>query len=266
MRSIVYNDSANLPPPKSLLEGVDEAICRTLQITGLSHRSALLELGRRAAIPRGVVETAYEAIVENWRRCKAAQLSSRSAENWRWRKPQLTIAAHNASAEVVLERALVAACERRGRLDWSNQVPVASGVAGAFAERRRAIDLVCQKAPDHFEFIELKIASDTPLYAAIEIIRYVCIWLVTRAEAKDAASPLLNASRIDAVVLAPGDYYAGYRLKALEQQLHAELAALGDRYGAMLTFAFESFPDHLGRAPVSDANALALIDGGRRRL
>jgi hypothetical protein len=258
VRSIVYNAAAS-NTPASLLDGVEASVCEVLGIASLRHRSALQELTSRAGLPNGAVAAAYAKVAANWRACQTLGVGRPSAENWRWRRPQLGISPQNTSPEVVLERALMAACERAGRTDWSNQVPVASGVAGAAAERRRAIDLVHQRGAGWFEFVELKVGSDTPLYAAIEILSYVAIWLVSRTAG--GASDLLTAERISASVLAPEGYYQGCALGALQTQLNAEIAELGAEHGVQLDFAFEAFPDDLGRPPFTDAELLALLDG-----
>lgn len=258
MRSIVYSDAA----PTSLLEGVEGAVSEVLRVRSLRHRSALLELGERSELPVGALRAAYDQIQRNWQACSDRGLSRPSTQNWRWRMPQLAIAAHNRSPEVVLERALIGAAERASRTDWSNQVPVASGVAGSSAERRRAIDLVCKREPGWFQFIELKIASDTPLYAAIEILSYLCIWLVSRHP--DAERELLAADRIDAIVLAPKSYYRRFLLAALSERLDAEAEALGADHNVHLSFAFQSFPDELARAPFTDAGLLAVLDERKR--
>lgn len=255
MRPVDYKDQTD-GVPGSLLAGMEKAVCATIGVRSLRHRSALLELTERDILPTGVVEAAYKMVARNWKACRA-QGNPTSRENWRWRAPQLAISGHNTSPEVVLERALIAACERAGRLTWANQVPVASGVAGPSRERRRAIDLVCEKGRDWFEFIELKVASDTPLYAAIEIIGYTCIWLVSR---EGAVGALLAARRIDAVVLAPQSYYARYRLNPLQNLLHQELQFLGQQNGVELSFSFQSFPDVLMRRPFDDEHLLSLLD------
>ena len=163
---------------------------------------------------------------------------------------------------MALERALVAVCDRLGRDDWANQVPVASGIAGSNRERRRAIDLVHHAGQGHFELIEVKIASDTPLYAAIEIIGYVCVWLLARSEGA-VVSPLLAADRIAAKVLAPPAYYSRYRLGALERLLNLELVSLGQACGAQLSFGLEAFPVDWQAAPSSDEAVLALFEQRR---
>jgi hypothetical protein len=160
----------------------------------------------------------------------------------------------------MLERALVGACERSGRVDWANQVPIASGIGGPARQRRRALDLVHQRSPGHFEFVELKIASDTPLYAAIEIISYTCIWLLSRAGVTPEDNPLLAARSVDACVLAPAAYYARYDLGRLERLFDEELAALGRQHDVQLRFRFETFADELALPPFADAAMLALLD------
>ena len=151
---------------------------------------------------------------------------------------------------------IVGAALAIGREDWSNQVPVASGLVGPNAERRRAIDLVHRVGPRRFEFIELKIASDTPLYAAIEIIAYTCIWLQARAEGGRPATPLLDADHIDVIVLAPEAYYRPFALEALQRQLDDELRALGDQHGVALSFAFQTLPAQLSEAVLPNGAAL----------
>jgi len=249
-------------PTPSLLADLGPAVCRVLNIASLRHRSALFELGRREEIPPGSVNAAFSIIAANWARCKASTNSVVSRANWRWRAPQLTFATHNRSPEVGLERAIVNACERSNRDDWSNQVPVASGVAGSSQDHHRAIDLIQQRGPGHFEFIELKVASDNPLYAAFEIIGYVCIWLLSRSEAAvEARGALLAADHIEARVLAPAAYYGRYRLSALQQQLDAELRALGSSAGVRLGFRLDVLPaSFVPQLGYDDAALLALLD------
>lgn len=260
MRLMVYSPALS---STSLLDGVEQVACRKLGIPSLRHRSALRELTSRSALPKGVVAEVHGRIAANWAACRSAFPISSSTENWRWRAPVTGIARHNASSEVMLERALVAACERTGRTDWSNQVPIASGIAGPSRERRRAIDLVHQTGPGAFQFIELKVASDTPLYAAVEIIAYACVWLLSRQGPPGAVTPILEAGSVDAVVLAPEGYYRPYQVSGLAALLNEELAGLGAAYGVGLAFRYEAFPDALSRPPFTDEGLLAVLDHRR---
>ncbi|HEV2079948.1 MAG TPA: hypothetical protein VGR19_08665, partial [Allosphingosinicella sp.] len=165
--------------PLSLFDGVEAAACEVLGIKSLKHRSSLHALGRVEKLPEGSVAAVLDRIKANWEAGRAAGAGSTSQQNWRWWEPQTFIGAGNRSPEVVLERAIVNTCVAAGRRDWSNQVPVASGVVRSSGEGRRAIDLVQQLGEGHFAFIELKVASDTPLFAAFEIIGYVGVWLLS---------------------------------------------------------------------------------------
>lgn len=246
----------------SLLEGVNAAVCAVLGIARLTHVSALHALGRLGPVPPGSVAAALDMIAANWERSVRAGLGSASRENWRWCAPQTYISEENHGAETVLERALAKTFEAAGRKDWANQVPVASGVVRSSAERRRAIDLVHECGEGHYEFIELKVASDTPLYAAFEIISYVGVWLLSRNGGR--GKPLLDAKRIDARVLAPAAYYAPFSLGRIEQTLNQELQEYGARKGTILSFGFEVFPDSFKPLPsYEDADIIPLIDGRR---
>jgi hypothetical protein len=223
--------------PSSVVEGVESAIVALLGITSTKHRSALLKLG--AVDGHALVETIFRQIRMNYDVGGGSAQKNRSRENWRWHSLQPQIAPHNRSPEVVIERAIAAACARTGRTAWANQVPAASGLIEGKRGGRRAIDLVRRRGERHFEFIELKIASDTPLYAAVEIIGYGCLWLIARGDPPARASELLGADRIDLRVLAPSAYYAPFDLSDLETALNAGVSALGAQYGVGLSFAFE---------------------------
>tara|TARA_E500000305_G_scaffold110195_1_gene117394 strand:+ start:509 stop:1291 length:783 start_codon:yes stop_codon:yes gene_type:complete len=252
-------------PLRSLLSGAEGAVCEVLKVRRLRHRSALLELGGLGHLLKGSVVAAYDKIEENWHRAKREGRGSPSRENWRWWKPQLQIAKVNQSPEVVLERAIARCFHKRHPEIWSNQVPTASGIVSPRSEKRRAIDLVEKLGDDEFAFIELKIESDTLLYAAFEIIFYLCIWLLARKDGGES-SPLLRAARISAIVLAPAAYYERYELAPLQARLSEEIQALGTQHGVKLDFAFERFPPDFAVSPAYDDNMLIDIMGRRETL
>ena len=253
---------AMAPIPISLVDGVENVAVEILGITKLRHRSALTHLSDFDG-PM-LVETIHRTIENNYARGCASANKDRSRENWRWPVLQPQISEHNRSPEVVVERAIAAACKRLDRTDWANQVPVASGLIASGSERRRAIDLVHRRGERHFELIELKIASDTPLYAAIEIILYGCIWLIARSDKPSRESALLDGDHIDLRVLAPTSYYAPYVLRNIEATLEKGVRALGQRHGITLTFAFQLLDKQIqpGTFP-DDQQLLALLDHPR---
>lgn len=241
-------------PRKSLLDGVDQVWVELLSITNLKHISALQDLSSSdGPLP---IEAIYSKIEDNYQLGGATANKDRSLQNWRWPRLQTEIAARNTSREVCIERAIVNACDRLGRADWANRVPVASGLIAGARESRRAIDLVRRRGERHFELIELKFASDTPLYAAAEIIGYACLWLIARGDRPARESALLDANRLDLRVLAPIDYYARYTLTRLEDALDAGVRALGERHEVVLTFAFEILDERIRLDAMPDDQAL----------
>jgi hypothetical protein len=227
------------PLPSSLLHGVEAAVCNVLGIANVRHRSALYSLKIPAEVD--LAATVYETIAVNWLAGDADANKDRSRQNWRWTlQPQIGV--ENRSPEVVLERAIASACAAAGRTDWANQIPVASGLIPGASDGRRAIDLAQRRGEGHYELIELKIASDTPLFAAVELLGYASLWLLARKEPPATKPALLAAERIDVRVLAPSAFYAPFELKELERNVDEGLQALSGNHGANLSFAFHVLP------------------------
>jgi len=252
-----------LGQPTSLLDGVASAVSDMLGISSVRHKSALQTLRPFDGVT--TVQRIYDIIVENYAITGATANKDRSKQNWRWHSLQPQIAAHNRSPEVVVERAVAVACQALGRIDWANQIPVASGLVAGSGDGRRAIDLVRHRGDRHFEFIELKIASDTPLYAALEIVGYMCLWLLARVDRPERPSALLEADRIDLIVLAPTKYYERFSLEGLENAFDEGVRALGTRHGVSLTFAFEVLDGKITRDTMPAPQALLdLLDQSTR--
>ena len=152
---------------------------------------------------------------------------------WKLRKvPSLD--AKNESAEKVLEKLVVMLLGP----EWSNQVAVASGyIPGAVSDKKRAIDLVHDCGNGEFEFIELKYGdatqrygSNTPLYAAWEIVLYGLLYAHARKQtARSDASPLLQAKKIHLMVLAPKGYYAAFNLERRFRLFAKRIFKIGSR-------------------------------------
>jgi hypothetical protein len=187
----------------------------------------------------------YEKVVANW---EASSYHKGSEENWRL-KPNPEIAENNASEEVFLERAIVRIVNglQPETKSWFNQVPVASGLVHPAADHGRNVDLVHKLGDKAFELIELKVRSDTPLYAAMEIVKYGVVYVFCRHSALIPQSilkhrELLEAEWVHLKVLAPATYYEKYDLAWLETSLNKGLAefSVQHRLPFGLDFAFET--------------------------
>ena len=196
---------------------------------------------------RMVVSDLYDLITEN------RSDHTPSLENWRIKR-QLSISPKNSSPEILLERAIARLGEREDRLgkrgefkEWFNQVPVASGLINDKADKRAAIDLLrCQEG--RAEFVELKWKSDTPVFAAFEILLYGLAYLYSRVNRKTLGylkKPLMSVSEVSLRVLAPRAYYADYDLNWLGEGLDEAVRTLAAKKtdGALsMGFSFLAFP------------------------
>lgn len=245
--------------PKSLLHGVEAWVAKTLNIASLRHRSAVLDL--HPFDGPLLVEGIYSKIRQNYVASNATANKDRSKQNWRWPSLQPQIAPHNRSPEVVIERAIAAASVALGRTAWSNQIPVASGLVDGAGDGRRAIDLVRRHSEKHFEMIELKIATDNPLYAAVEILGYACLWLLAHIDRPERSSVLLEANRIDLTVLAPQAYYSRFGVADIGRSFDEGVRALGSEMGVAMSFRFRKLDGRIvaDNLPVPE-ELLALLE------
>lgn len=243
----MLDDQPAADPPLSIMHGVEAAVCAALGIAKLRHRSALLAL--RLPPDLDIAALVHGVVRANWRAGGAGDNKERSQQNWRWTlQPQIGEA--NRSPEVMLERAIASACAAAGRTDWANQIPVASGLIADASDGRRAVDLARRHADGAIELIELKIASDTPLYAVVELLGYASAWLLARADPPARMPALLLVERLDLRVLAPAAYYGPFDLCALERAIDGGVKQLGYAHGIQLSFRFEVLPEGLTRAPL----------------
>lgn len=178
---------------------------------------------------------------------KGARNRSMSDQNWR-QEVKPNISKDSKSKEVLLERNFAQKIPKNSKtLCWWNQMPVASGLVGPNADRRRAIDLVHRDAKSEvFDFIELKIASDSPLYALMEIVLYGLIYVASRKAPEylsDASrqSPVLHAKKINLRVLAPKTYFDGYQFFGFQQHLNAGFEGLLAKHKDGLSMSIGSY-------------------------
>jgi hypothetical protein len=253
------------PPTPDLFAGIDGLINARLGVQNYRTKTAVLKLAAQTAGTfdgEDFVHSLFELLRENWLRVLPTTKASR--QNFRWYVPQLTIADRNTSPEVTLERALIRASVSAGRTDWSNQVPVVSGIAGARAYKRQVIDLVHCLPNGSFEFVELKIASDTPLYAAIEVLLYGMLWLLSR-QGKSLlgylANPILDTAILQLSTLAPARFYTGPIPSGFARAIDRGVCALGRRNGVVMGFRQMAFPqDFQWPASIGDWELLNWLD------
>ena len=147
----------------------------------------------------------------------------------------------------MLERAITILSKRGLLSDWYNQIPVASGLINDRADRRAAIDLLRHRE-NQAAFVELKWASDTPVFAAIEILLYGLVFvfsMVHRNQLDYRERPLLGVNEVALEVLAPSEFYNGYELSQLRQSLDQAAREFSSQKtdGALaMGFEFHSFP------------------------
>lgn len=189
-----------------------------------------------------------DRIEANWRQAQLISTTRPSRENWRFTR-RTHIDPANASPEVTLERAVAALSPA-----WANQIPIASGLTGPSHDRVRNVDLAHCDGPGEYTLYELKVAADTPLYAAVEILVRGLVYVFTRRHMSElgydpSAKEVLAAHMVRLRVLAPTAFYAGIDLAWLEEALNhglAYLTAAAAPGTLALDFAFLAFPPAFG--------------------
>lgn len=232
---------------KSIFAGCDQDIARALNLRDGEHPRRKSTCTRLSAAPvtsadmEHLIFTLYDRICANW--------SGRvpSSKNWQLRRRTI-VDLKNQSPEVLLERAVVRLNEAAHLHGWSNQMPVASGLIDARADKRAAVDLV-HFADGIATLYELKWESDTPAFAAFEILQYGLTWLFFFSK-RDLFGvlerPIFTTSQIGLRVLAPRAYYAPYDLSWLGHGLNQglrKLAADKTENAVSMDFGFAQFPE-----------------------
>ena len=236
---------------KSITDGVLEIIDGAFNLSHIGkaphfkHKKSCLSLKSTPADLDAdlVILQIYERLVNNFKE-PDNRFHSRgpSMENWRFKKIPY-IAKHNESKEKTLEKAIA----KLPSLEWVNQVPTSSGLVSDASDKLRNIDLVHRIGPRKFEFIELKVESDTPMFAAFEIVINGLIYLLSTefySESCINAKETLSAKVIHLQTLAPENYYSRYSLAWLEAELNKGLENLiAKKFSSRIEmdFSFTSF-------------------------
>jgi hypothetical protein len=186
--------------------------------------------------------------------------------NWIWRHEHTKPSPKNRSQEVLLEHKIIELGSQR----WTRQLSTASGVdtgpdgKPTRSNRRRAIDLVFDQGNGGFSFIELKVGSDSPIYALFEILGYGLAYWHSRQEKLDhprEASRLMQAEKIDLVVLGPESWYRDSPpgMATLMEQLNHGLAVLTQNKPPM-RLCYAKYPlDDLKNAVVAAGPAIKAV-------
>ena len=198
------------------------------------------------------IEAVYKKISENYKKGS----DSYSSQNWRFTL-EVKIDPRNASAEKVLEKGIAKSMYGSGAHSWANQVPVASGLSFHRRDTKRSIDLVHELGKGSYEFIELKVASNNPVYAAIEVLVYGIVYVFFRvggpetnrtAMKTDHDTRLLTANKVSLKAIAPSNYYQSYDKNQLRALADLFSDAVGDLaknkiQNLRMNLSFEEFPD-----------------------
>lgn len=173
-----------------------------------------------------------------------------SGKNWAWRseiQPYQTL-----SPEVALEREIIVTDTTN---KWTYQMSTTSGIQGSYLNKRRAIDLVTQMGHNSYAFIELKVDSDNPLYAAFEILSYALAYQYARENNWQGAGVhnVMDAQVVSLIVLGPGRWYEYKKGRAHIQRSKFDFdwlaIALGKGLNTLagaspgMSFSFEEFAD-----------------------
>jgi hypothetical protein len=213
-------------------------------------------------------ELLYDQIRANWTRNREVDRWPTPEKNWVFRvMPEFTadpIRRH----EKQLQKQIAICLENEG---WGNDIPTASGLVNGYS-RQMNVDLA-HRIADGFELIELKLESNTPCDAALQILRYGAIYMLYRQEPelvqRFKLHEMLFAKRVVLEVLAPLQYYSSgdCDLRSLEEQeklLNCQVETFAERRvaGLALSFRFMAFPPDFIYQPGIDCE---LIRGAIRR-
>jgi len=214
----------------------------------------------------GLFNELFERIRTNWTRYREPDRWPTPDKNWILRVAPKFTQEPNKHFEKQLQKQIAICLEND---DWGNDVPTASGLVNS-GSRQMNIDLAHRTARG-FELVELKISSDTPYEAALQVLRYGAIYMLYRLDPELARrfkfNSMLRAKCVIFEVLAPLQYYTGPEidLRFLETQLDGDLKMFATRRAACvdLAFRFMAFPPGFTYRPGMDCETLR--DAVRRR-
>lgn len=190
-----------------------------------------------------------------------------STKNWVLRVAPNFTASPSLRLEKQLQKQIAICLENEG---WGNDVPTASGLVNS-GGRQMNVDLA-HRIPGGFELIELKVNSDTPIEAALQVLRYGALYLLYRTEPELALRfrhfEMMAAKRIVLEVLAPLAYYRDslreLRRFAEEVAIEARCHARQVAGGLEMEFRFSAFPAGFQYFPPMNCALIREAVDGRR--
>jgi len=195
------------------MTGSDENIFKTYNnaakaLVGGLTKARAMELSRHQ--PQGTISSAsiknlFESLAcDGWK--------GQTGTNWVWHDRVEMPSVKNSSDEVLLERAVAV----RDVKKWTYQMSTSSGLQiiqgrtrRVNLNSRRAIDLVRCLRARHYAFVELKVGSDNPLFAAFEILGYALAYLHARANGWTGTREpdVFDAEHVELTILGHKDWY-----------------------------------------------------------
>ena len=204
---------------KRAVEGLVVALSKTQAIELSIHPS-------KGMISPASIKKLYKSLsCDGWK--------NQVGTNWIWRTEVGNAAPKNSSKEVLLERAVAGQDLEK----WTYQMSTSSGVQIVQGKTRKinlfsrkSIDLVRFIKSRHYAFVELKVGSNNPLYAAFEILGYALAYLHARTNAWSGAGEhdVFDAEKIELTILGPKNWHMygeniEYKLDWLAEQIAASL-------------------------------------------
>ena len=206
----------------------------------------------------GLFDEMYGRIRENWLRYREPGRWPTN-KNWVLRVAPDFTSNPTKYIEKQLQKEIAICLESEG---WGNDMPTASGLVDS-RSRQMNVD-IAHELTDGIELFEVKVASNTPYDAALQILRYGAIYLLYRLEPELTNRFCLNkvicSKRVVLKVLAPHRYYAqsDVDLKLLEMQLDRQVRHFAGHIPNQLEMSFEflAFPVDFNYHPGMDRKAI----------
>lgn len=235
---------------RRLLDGVEQFINAALPVpTGPTGYKAKTTADRLNMQPppsvnlSKLIDDLWRQLVVNWVEggCKSG-----GEVNWRWELRD-NLSHDNKSPEVVLQRNLMklARTDPRAKERWSNETPTASGLSEDSGGEPGHLDLAYQSSVDHVTLIELKVGSNTPVSAAIQLVIYALMLVLARTvnrQIKVTDARWLTFKRADLRVLAPTRFYDAFLgLGWYERDLNEAVRQFGNGHRLEMSFLFRCF-------------------------